>query len=92
MATVRNQAVSHGYQGRIAIAECIQIDKTLKDLIHNHIGTFSPKGILQFVDMITLQQEQNSQVTNSESATYLVCDEGNSPLKVSDGDNYITLQ
>ena len=24
-----------GYQGRIAIAECIQIDKTLKDLIHN---------------------------------------------------------
>ena len=25
-----------GYQGRIAIAECIQIDKTLKDLIHNN--------------------------------------------------------
>jgi len=25
-----------GYQGRIAIAECIQIDKTLKDFIHNN--------------------------------------------------------
>ena len=25
-----------GYQGRIAIAECIQIDKNLKDLIHNN--------------------------------------------------------
>jgi general secretion pathway protein E len=24
-----------GYQGRIAIAECIQVDKKLKDLIHN---------------------------------------------------------
>ena len=25
-----------GYQGRIAIAECIQVDKKLKDLIHNN--------------------------------------------------------
>ena len=25
-----------GYQGRIAIAECIQVDKNLKDLIHNN--------------------------------------------------------
>jgi general secretion pathway protein E len=25
-----------GYQGRIAIAECIQIDKELKELIHNN--------------------------------------------------------
>ena len=25
-----------GYQGRIAIAECVQIDKNLKDLIHNN--------------------------------------------------------
>ena len=25
-----------GYQGRIAIAECIQVDKTLKDMIHNN--------------------------------------------------------
>ena len=25
-----------GYQGRIAIAECIQVDKQLKEMIHNH--------------------------------------------------------
>ncbi|MDB9899118.1 ATPase, T2SS/T4P/T4SS family [Gammaproteobacteria bacterium] len=25
-----------GYQGRIAIAECIQVDKTLKEMIHNN--------------------------------------------------------
>ena len=25
-----------GYQGRIAIAECIQVDKKLKDMIHNN--------------------------------------------------------
>jgi general secretion pathway protein E len=25
-----------GYQGRIAIAECIQVDKVLKDMIHNN--------------------------------------------------------
>jgi general secretion pathway protein E len=25
-----------GYQGRIAIAECIQVDKELKELIHNN--------------------------------------------------------
>jgi len=25
-----------GYQGRIAIAECIQVDKELKDMIHNN--------------------------------------------------------
>ena len=30
-------ACSHsGYQGRIAIAECIQVDKTLKEMIHNN--------------------------------------------------------
>jgi general secretion pathway protein E len=31
------RSCSHtGYQGRIAIAECIQIDKELKELIHNN--------------------------------------------------------
>ncbi len=25
-----------GYQGRIAIAECIQVDKELKEMIHNN--------------------------------------------------------
>ncbi|MBT3561230.1 MAG: type II/IV secretion system protein, partial [Flavobacteriaceae bacterium] len=25
-----------GYQGRIAIAECIQVDKSLKEMIHNN--------------------------------------------------------
>ena len=30
------QCNNTGYQGRIAIAECIQVDKKLKDLIHNN--------------------------------------------------------
>ena len=25
-----------GYQGRIAISECVEVDKKLKDLIHNN--------------------------------------------------------
>ena len=55
----------------------------LKDSTYNHIGTFAPKDILQFNDMITLLQQQNSQVTNGELATYLICDEGNYALKVN---------
>ena len=31
-----NECSNTGYQGRIAIAECIQVDKKLKEMIHNH--------------------------------------------------------
>ena len=31
-----NQCSHTGYQGRIAIAECIQVDKELKEMIHNN--------------------------------------------------------
>jgi len=31
-----NKCSSTGYQGRIAIAECIQVDKGLKEMIHNN--------------------------------------------------------
>jgi len=31
-----NKCSQTGYQGRIAIAECIQVDKKLKEMIHNH--------------------------------------------------------
>jgi general secretion pathway protein E len=31
-----NKCSQTGYQGRIAIAECIQVDKQLKEMIHNH--------------------------------------------------------
>ena len=30
------QCSNTGYQGRIAIAECIQVDKELKEMIHNN--------------------------------------------------------
>ena len=33
---MRHSCSNTGYQGRIAIAECVQIDKNLKDLIHNN--------------------------------------------------------
>ena len=33
---IRDSCNHTGYQGRIAIAECIQVDKKLKDLIHNN--------------------------------------------------------
>ncbi|MBR9847280.1 MAG: hypothetical protein GYB35_14790, partial [Algicola sp.] len=56
----------------------------LKEAVHNHIGTFSPRDIGQFVNLITLHQQQNSPVPESELTTYLVCFEGNYALKISD--------
>lgn len=49
---------------------------------YNHIGTFSPNDILEFVNMITSLQNQLV-YKKKELATYLVCNEGNYALKIS---------
>ena len=52
-----------GYQGRIAIAECIQIDKTLKDFIHNNA---SENEISEYVfkDNQSIDQASVDLITN----------------------------
>jgi hypothetical protein len=54
----------------------------LKDSTHNHIGTFSPDDIIQLLNLYLNHQQQNSPVTQSEMASYLVCNEGNYVLKI----------
>jgi hypothetical protein len=56
----------------------------LKETIHNHIGTFTPNDIIQLLNLNLNHQQQNSPVTQSEMASYLVCNEGNYVLKISD--------
>jgi hypothetical protein len=58
----------------------------LKAEVHNHIGTFTPRDIGQFVNLITAHQQQNSPVPEKELTTYLVCFEGNYALKIGDDD------
>jgi hypothetical protein len=58
----------------------------LKAEVHKHIGTFTPRDISQFVNLITAHQQQNSPVPENELTTYLVCFEGNYALKISDDD------
>lgn len=60
----------------------------LKDPMHNHIGTFTPDDIIQLLNLYKNHQQQNSPVTKTEMASYLVCDEGNYVLKIS---NYSKL-
>lgn len=58
----------------------------LTDSIHNHIGTFTPRDIVQIANVQSMLQNASSSVQEKEIATYLVCDEGNYALKINDGD------
>ncbi|MFD2891275.1 hypothetical protein ACFS5J_04520 [Flavobacterium chuncheonense] len=56
----------------------------MKNSIYKHIGTFAPNDITALEDIITLSKQQNSLVKNNEFAYYLVCDEGNYAIKLTD--------
>lgn len=58
----------------------------LNNPIYNHIGTFSPNDIVYFSNLIITAEQQASLVTKDEFAFYLVCQEGNYAIKVSDID------
>ena len=52
-----------GYQGRIAIAECIQVDKKLKDLIHNNASENEIAGHV-FKDNQSIEQASVDLIVN----------------------------
>ncbi|WP_396153209.1 hypothetical protein [Flavobacterium sp.] len=58
----------------------------LKAAIYNHIGTFTPNDLIAFSNLIITAEDYLSPIKKEEFAIYLVCDEGNYALKVSDID------
>ncbi|WP_298511375.1 hypothetical protein [uncultured Kordia sp.] len=56
----------------------------LNNPIYKHIGVFSPKDMQTLNNLVSLTIQQSSHVKKHELVSYLVCNEGNYALKISD--------
>lgn len=89
-----NPKTTNIYTGTTNNTASVPYNKSIKGLAHNHLknstakhaGTFTQMDLLQLNDLLTLAENEQSQVKLSEFVYYLVCDEGNYCLKVNNFD------